>query len=275
MSRFSDLIPTVRAQGRGAFVPFVVLGDPDLATSVALARALCEAGSDALELGFPFSDPPADGPVIQAADVRALQAGTTPPACFEAIESIRGFTQVPISLLVYYNLVLRFGIDAFYARAAEVGVDAVLIADLPPEHAGEILTAAEAHGVDPVFLASELSTPVRLRRIAEVCRGYVYCLARVGVTGTRNDLGAAVGESLARFREAFDLPLLLGFGISSPAHVRAALASGADGVIVGSAIVRQIEAHLQDPDAMRRAVHDTARALREATSLPPTQSEPC
>lgn len=268
MSRFADLIPTVRAEGRGAFVPFLVLGDPDLPTSVELARALCESGADALELGFPFSDPPADGPVIQAADARALNAGTTPPACFEAIAAIRTFSQVPISLLVYYNLVLRFGVEAFYARAAEVGVDAVLIADLPPEHAEEVLAAAETHGVDPVFLASELSTPERLARIAASCRGYVYCLARVGVTGTREDLGAGVGESLARFREAFDLPLLLGFGISSPEQVRAALASGADGVIVGSAIVRQIEAHLDDPAAMRRAVSDTARALRQATHLP-------
>lgn len=265
MSRFPDMVARCRARGEGAFVPFLVIGDPDLQTSLILARELVAAGADALELGVPFSDPPADGPVIQAADLRALKAGTTPPACFDWIARLRQESDVPVSLLVYYNLVLAYGVDAFYRRAAEVGVDAVLVADLPPEHAEDVLTAARTHGVAPVFLASELSTPERLARIATVCEGYVYALARVGVTGERQAVNTGLGEALARMRAAFDLPLLVGFGISSPEHARAALDAGADGVIVGSAIVRRMAEHLDNPDAMRLAVGEATRALKAAT----------
>ena len=266
--RFGARAAAAAARGQGLFVPFLVVGDPDPELSLTLARDLVDAGADALELGFAFSDPPADGPVIQAADQRALAAGMTVGGAFDWIHRLRSHTDVPVSLLVYYNLVLQHGVERFYARAAEVGVDAVLVADLPPEHAGSAVGSAREHGVATVFLASELSTPARLRRIAAVCRGYVYALARVGVTGARTDVQDGLADALGRMRAALDLPLLVGFGISTPDHVRAARRAGAQGVIVGSALVRHIEAHLDEPPAMRRALTQHARALAAAAKEP-------
>ena len=263
--RFTDLSARCAAEDRGAFVPFLVIGDPDFEQGLALADALVEAGADALELGLPFSDPPADGPVIQAADQRALAAGMTTPRALDWLARLRETHDVPVSLLVYYNLVLQYGEEAFYARLGELQIDAVLVADLPPEHADSVLDAARRHGVATVFLASELSTPARLERIAGVCDGYVYALARVGVTGERAQVNTALEGALARMRAALDLPLLVGFGISSPDHVRSALAAGADGVIVGSAIVRRVAEHLDDPAAARAAVRALAADLRAAT----------
>lgn len=265
MSRFEALVDRCRAEDRGVFVPFLVIGDPDPETSLILARDLVEAGADALELGLPFSDPPADGPVVQQADRRALAAGMTTSKALDWVADLRDHTDVPVSFLVYFNLVLQFGVDAFYARCAEVGVDAVLVADLPPEHAADVVRAAREAGVSTVFLASELSTPERLERIAEVCRGYVYALARVGVTGARSDVLPTLGPALDRMRAALPLPLLVGFGISTPEHARAAMKAGADGFIVGSALVRHIETHLDDLAAMRASLTEHARALARAT----------
>ncbi|MCB9688187.1 MAG: tryptophan synthase subunit beta [Alphaproteobacteria bacterium] len=238
---FPEAAARAKAEGRGLVVPFLVLGDPGPEASVALCRALVDGGADALELGLPFSDPPADGPVIQAADQRALAAGTTPELALGLVARVRAFTDVPVSLLVYFNLVLSYGVERFYADAAAAGVDAVLVADLPPEHAEQAVAAARAAGVAPVFLASELSTPARLARIARDAEGYVYALARIGTTGERAEVAPTLGPALARMREAFDLPLLVGFGISGPEQARAALDAGADGVIVGSALVRLVE----------------------------------
>ena len=280
-ARFADLARRCADEDRGAFVPFLVIGDPSLDAFQDFADALVEAGADALELGLPFSDPPADGPVIQAADQRALAAGVTTASALDAVGALRARHDLPVSLLVYFNLVLQYGIDAFYARCAEVGVDAVLVADLPPEHAAPAVQAARLHGIAAVFLASELSPASRLGRIGEVCDGYVYSLARVGVTGERVAVNAGLGAALDRFATHLPLPLLVGFGISSPEHVRAALAAGADGVIVGSALVRRIAAHLDDPARARAALLTTARALRGATQglhalrTSPPDTDPC
>lgn len=267
-TRFAARSAQVTAEGGSLFVPFLVVGDPDPSLSLQLACDLVEAGADALELGFAFSDPPADGPVVQAADQRALAAGMTVAGAFDWIARLRAHTDVPVSLLVYLNLVLQHGIEDFYARAAEVGVDAILVADLPPEHAAPCIAAARKRDVATVFLASELSTPERLGRISTVCRGYVYALARVGVTGARSEVQAGLASALDRMRAAIDLPLLVGFGISTPDHVRAARRAGAHGVIVGSALVRHIEHHLGQPEAMRSAIVAHAKALAAASKEP-------
>lgn len=269
-NRLTAAVRARNARGEGAFVPFLVLGDPDFETSLMLAQTLVESGADALELGFAFSDPPADGPVIQRADERALAAGMTPAKAFDLIEALQQTHAIPVSLLVYYNLVLQFGIDAFYRRAAAVGVDAILVADLPPEHAREAVEAARAHGVAPVFLASELSPPARLERIAALAGGYIYALARVGVTGEQRDVDPNLAAALDRMRAATDLPLLAGFGIGGPEQALAARRAGADGVIVGSAIVRRVAAHLDDRGAMKAAVAGIAATLAQAahTTLP-------
>ena len=268
LNRITAAVQARTAAGQGAFVPFLVLGDPDFETSLALAKTLAESGADALELGFAFSDPPADGPVIQRADERALAAGMTPAKAFDLIEVLHRTHAIPVSLLVYYNLVLQFGVDAFYRRAAAVGVDAVLVADLPPEHARDAVEAARKHGVAPVFLASELSPPARLERIASLAEGYIYALARVGVTGEQADVDPNLSAALDRMRAATDLPLLAGFGIGGPDQALAARRAGADGVIVGSAIVRRVAAHLGDRDAMCAAVAEIARTLAAAAHAP-------
>lgn len=275
VNRLRQRLLDLRAQGRGALVPFVVLGDPDLETSDALLQALVRGGADALELGLPFSDPPADGPVIQAADVRALQAGIRVDDCFALLRRHAARSDVPVSLLVYWNLVLQRGVDRFYADCAASGVDAVLVADLPLQEADEALAAARKHGVAPVLLATPLSSDARLRAVAAVADGYLYVTARIGVTGAVSGVDAGLRAELARISALTDLPLLCGFGIGGPAEVAAVLAAGAHGAIVGSALVRHIEAHLGDRAQMLGAVDQFVRSLHQATSLAaPTEEGP-
>ena len=277
MNRLQQALTAAKHRGDLAFVPFVVLGDPDLPTSLRLIEALIDAGADALELGLPFSDPPADGPVVQAADLRALAAGTTPPAAFELLDELKRRRDVPVSLLIYYNLVLQYGVERFYARAAEAGVDAVLIADVPLEESAPTVAAARRHQVAPVCIASPLSSSERLRALTEVAEGYFYTVARVGITGEQGAVSGDLVHTLARLRAVTDLPALVGFGISTPAHVRAAAAAGADGVICGSAIIRRIAEHLGDEAAMIDAVSRYAREMKAACSgsLPKTGERPC
>jgi tryptophan synthase alpha chain len=243
MSRFADLFARVALERRIAFVPFYVLGDPTPDESLAALEALVRGGADALELGIPFSDPIADGPVIQAAAVRALAAGTTPAACFALLTTFRArHPDIPIGLLVYANLVEARGRDAFYRRAADAGVDAVLVADVPTVEAPPFCDDARAHGVDPVLIATPRSHGAELARIAALTRGYTYVVTRTGVTGADKAAGgdyAVVGELAALGAP----PALLGFGISTPEHVSACAHVGAGGVISGSAVVRLVEKH--------------------------------
>ncbi len=226
---------------RPLFVPFTVLGDPDKKTSLEIVRTLVESGADALELGFPFSDPPADGPVIQAADLRALTSGIRINDCFAMLKEIRTFTDIPIGLLVYYNLILQRGVEKFYHDCKNSGVDSVLVADLPLEHSSEVLSAAKAHSIAPVFLVSDVTSDERLQKISQIAQGYLYIVSYLGVTGaTSAQPHEKLHALITRTRKFTDLPLIVGFGISTPEHVRAAVGAGADGVIVGSRIVREI-----------------------------------
>lgn len=265
MSNLVSVISDVRARGEGVFMPFLVVGDPDLGATAPLATALFDAGADILELGFPFSDPPADGPIVQAADDRALRAGTTPQAAFNVIASIHERHDRPIVLLMYYNLILQYGVDAFYRRAAEVGVSGVLVADLPIELAKDAAEAAARHGIDPIYIVSALTTDERARKLSEAGRGFLYLVARIGITGVRDELSDALPATIARLKRVVDLPLIAGFGISTPSHVRAVLAAGADGAITGSALVKCVQEHQSDRDAMVKAVGALAAALKGAT----------
>lgn len=266
MTRFSSFIQNLHTRREGAFVPFVVLGDPTPDLSLRLIDALVAAGADALELGLPFSDPPADGPAIQAASQRALAAGATTARSLSLLAAIRRRHSLPISLLGYLNPLLQHGLDAFHADAAASGVDALLVADVPLEESGPLVDSARRHGIDPIFIASERTTDARLDRIASVASGYLYVVAHVGVTGERADLPPALASTLTRLRARLpSLPLLAGFGFSSPAHVRPALAAGAHGVICGSAFARRIATHLDDPDALLADCHAFAVAMKQAT----------
>lgn len=272
MSRFPSLVENLRRRDERAFVPFVVLGDPTPELSLRLIDALVDAGADALELGLPFSDPPADGPAIQAASRRALTAGATTARSLALVAALRRRHALPVSLLGYLNPLLQRGLDAFYAQAADAGVDAVLVADVPLEESAPLVEAARRHRVDPIFIASERSDAARLDRLARVACGYLYVVAHLGVTGERSDLPVGLTAALARMRARVPLPLLAGFGFSTPDQVRAARHADADGVVCGSAIARRIEAHLADPEALLAEVHRFASSMKQATRPAPSRS---
>ena len=240
MTRYAAMFERLRARGEGAFGAFAMLGDPDLAASARILDSLVEGGADMIEVGIPFSDPVADGPVIQAAAVRALAAGTRTADCFSLLERFRArHPQVPVGILTYANLVVARGLDAFYRAAAEAGVDSVLVADVPLIEAGPFLAAARSAGVAPVLIAAPNTPRERLALIAAEGEGYTYCVARAGVTGADSEVRFA-GEVIAALVEAGAPPPVLGFGISEPEHVRLALGAGAAGVISGSAIVDRV-----------------------------------
>ena len=268
-TRLTSTLQRLRDRGEGAFIPFLMLGDPTVDRSTALLEQLIAGGADMLELGLPFSDPPGDGPVIQAAGQRALASGMTTAQAFGIIRHIRARHDLPISLLCYYNVVLQYGIDNFYRDAAAAGVDAVLIADLSLEESTPTVTAARQHGVDPVCMVSELTSDARLARIAQVAGGYLYIVAHVGVTGEQSTLTAALEPLLARCRQHSTLPLFVGFGISNPTHVREALGAGADGVICGSAVVRRVAETLNDTNASLPNIRAFTEEMKRATLSAP------
>ena len=239
MSRYSDMFSRLAAHREGAFGAFLMLGDPDLETSSRLLDDLAEGGADMIEVGMPFSDPVADGPVIQAAADRALRAGVTPSHCFELLADFRARnSDVPVGILTYANLVVARGLDRFCADAAASGVDSLLVADVPSLEAEPFAGAARAAGLDFVMIAAPNTAADALARIARLASGYTYCVARPGVTGTRDRLDLDHGDLFGALHSLGAPPPVLGFGISTPDHVRQALQAGAAGVISGSAIVQ-------------------------------------
>lgn len=272
-ARYRAMFESLAARREGAFVPFLVLGDPDPVTSLALVRALVCGGADALELGVPFSDPIADGPVIQAAATRALAHGFGPADGWAILAAVRQeHPAIPIGLLVYANLVMHEGPDGFFRDAAAAGADSVLVADAPMLENGPIAAAARAHGIAPVCIAPPNADERRLAAIARASEGYVYVTSRPGVTGADDTLRSEARGLIARLGQLGSAPPLLGFGIATPAQVRAALALGAAGAISGSAVVRHIEQH--PPGApLIEAVERFTRAMKAATRpLPPETS---
>jgi len=231
-----------RGEGKPAFVAFLTAGDPSLDRTVEAALDLDRVGVDVLELGVPFSDPLADGPVIQRASERALARGVTLVRVLETVERIRDRSELPLLLFSYYNPLLQHGLERLARDAKAAGVDGVLVTDLPPEEAGEWVAAARAADLDTVFLASPTSPPERLRRVAEASRGFVYAISRTGVTGERQSLSEDARPLVERLRALTRVPVALGFGLSTPEQVREA-AAVADGVVVGSALVRFLEEH--------------------------------
>ena len=223
--------------GQPRLVTYVPAGDPDLSRSRDVIEALARGGADVIEVGVPFSDPIADGPVIQRALERALAAGGTLSTTLSLVTDVRRDLEVPIVLFTYVNPVLRLGVDAFVKRAADAGVDGVLLLDLPIEESAVMHDALEEHGIDQIFLVSPTTSDTRLAEAARLGRGFLYAISRLGVTGTRASMSASAAPLAARIRAATTLPIALGFGISTPAHVKEVTAY-ADAAVVGSAIVQ-------------------------------------
>ena len=234
MSRIADTFARLRKEGRPGLVTYTTAGDPDLPRSAEILKALVRAGADVLEIGVPFSDPLADGPVIQRATERALAAGGSLRATLDLVASVRGDVDVPIVIFSYVNPIVRMGLDAFAARAAAVGVDGVLALDLPIEEADELRNALSTAGIDTIFLLSPTTTEARIRKAAALGRGFLYGISRLGVTGARATVADTAAPLVERIRRSVDLPIALGFGIARPEHVRE-VAGYADAAVVGIA----------------------------------------
>jgi tryptophan synthase alpha chain len=246
MSRIAQLFTDLKQRNKKGLIAYITAGDPSPDRTPALVEALVRGGADLIELGVPFSDPVADGPVIQRAGQRALAAGTSLKRVLRIASEIRAASEVPILLFTYLNPVVRYGFDRLARDAKACGIDGCLLIDAGIEEAGEYVATMRAHGLDTVFLAAPTSTPQRLKRIAEYSSGFIYLVSRTGVTGERLSLSAQVGPLVDAVRAVTTLPLAVGFGVSRPEHV-AELGSQVEAVVVGSAIVRMIERNVDNP----------------------------
>ncbi len=242
MGRIEATFEQLKRHGEVALVPFITAGDPDLVTTEAIIHTLVEAGADLIELGFPFSDPMADGPVIQAASERALAAGATLAGVLELVARVRRHTAVPIVLMGYFNPVFRYGVERFGRDAVAAGVDGVLLVDLPPEEAAEVTGCWRPLGLSLITLLAPTTPPERLARLAAEAEGYLYYVSMTGVTGAQAVEPAAIEAEVRRLRGLSRVPVAVGFGISTPADA-AAVARFADAVVVGSALVKVIAEH--------------------------------
>jgi tryptophan synthase alpha chain len=240
--RYSARFSQLRQQGKKAFIPFTLLGWPDRSRSLEIIKLMIDSGASALELGWAFSDPIADGPVIQRAAFETLAMGFKVSDALEMISQVRRIdSEIPVGLLVYYNMVLALGVEAFFSKAREVGVDGVLVADVPPESADEITPAASEYGIAPLFIVSPLTSEDRLDAILRHASGFLYAVSRLGITGTEERYDEQLKAMIDRVHERAALPLCVGFGISTPEQAKAMLAMGADGVITGSRIIELVE----------------------------------
>lgn len=271
MSRYETLFSTLAARGEGAFVPFIMLSDPDPETALTIVRAAVAGGADALELGVPFSDPVADGPTIQASHIRALAGGATVDSAIEQIRQIRSeFPDLPIGMLIYGNVPFTRGLETFYSEFHEAGADSILLPDVPVREGAPFVAAADKAGIDPIFIAPAQASEKTLEGVAKYSKGYIYAISRDGVTGTEKESEtrglADVVDNVKRFGGA---PILLGFGISTPQHVADAIAAGAAGAITGSALAKVVDAHLEDDnrpnDTLAAAVTDFVSTMKAAT----------
>jgi tryptophan synthase alpha chain len=251
MSRLAETFARLRSEQQTGLVTYTTAGDPDLARSGDILCALDGAGADVLEVGVPFSDPLADGPVIQRATERALAAGTNLRQVLALVASLRSRLRAPIVLFSYANPMLRLGVESFAAQAAAAGVDGVLALDLPVEEAGTFRATLRSHGVDTIFLLSPTTTEERIRRAAALGSGFLYGISRAGVTGARDRVAAGAQAMVRRIRAHTDLPLALGFGISRPEHV-AEVGGYADAAVVGSALVSVVAEHGRSPDLVAK-----------------------
>jgi len=265
-TRISRLFEDCRRQRRGALIAYITAGDPAPARTSELVKALVRGGADLIELGVPFSDPVADGPVIQRATARALAAGASLRGVLEMARQIRQASPVPMVLFSYLNPVLRYGLEALARDARESGIDGCLLTDLSVEEADPYVGALHGHGLDSIFLAAPTSSERRRKLVAKYSTGFVYLVSRTGVTGERDSLSDSAAPLIESMRAVTPLPLAVGFGISRPEHV-AALRGIADGVVVGSAFVRLIENNADDP-RLAEKLEALARELKAGLEAP-------
>lgn len=264
MGRIERTFKALKEKKAKALVVYLTAGDPDLATTEDLIKALDRAGADILEIGAPFSDPTADGPVIQAASQRALKGGTTLEGILAMIARVRKTSDIPIVLFGYYNPIFIYGNEAFARKAKEAGVDGVLVVDLPPEESGELRRFTDREGIDFISLIAPTTDDERIGKIAKRASGFLYCISLTGVTGTAKPEVSHIRQDMERIRKVSALPVAVGFGISTPEQARE-IAPLADGIVVGSAVVRLIEENSGKPDLVE-TVSSFVRDIKAALS---------
>jgi len=259
MSRIGETFTSLKRLGRGGFIPFIIAGDPDLATTELLLIELAAAGADIIELGVPFSDPVTDGETIQRASEHALRKGVTPRDALKCVARAKQRIDVPIVLFSYFNPLLKFGEERLAGEAKQAGVDAILVTDLIPEEAQTWIDTLVQCNLDPIFLVAPTTSDNRLKQIAQQARGFIYAVSRAGVTGARDEMSRDAEALVKRVRSVSNLPVAVGFGISTVAQVRQVWRF-ADAAVIGSAIVREIENLRDSPDLAKR-VGEFARSL--------------
>lgn len=264
LNRIDAAFDRLRRSGGKGLITFITAGDPGYEATASLVLAMEQAGADLIELGAPFSDPMADGPVIQQASMRALSGGATLAGILGLVRRLRERTQIPLLLMTYYNPVLHYGLAVFAAEAAAAGVDGLIVPDLPAEESGPLLAELEARGLHLIPFAAPTSTPARLARISDA-GGFVYCVSLTGVTGARDGLPPGIGEFMKRVRTCTGRPLAIGFGISTPEQA-ALMSQLGDAVIVGSAIVSLVGRYASEPEVMLEQVASLVGSLKRAIS---------
>lgn len=276
-NRYEKLFSELSSKGEGAFVPFIMLGDPTPEATLDIVRAAVAGGADALELGVPFSDPVADGPTIQASHIRALDGGATVDQALDLVGKIRDeFPDLPLGMLIYGNVPFTRGLEKFYSEFGEAGADSILLPDVPVREGKPFIEAAGKAGVDPIFIAPARASERTLEGVAAMSKGYIYAISRDGVTGTEKQSETlGLDEVVANVKKFEGAPVLLGFGISEPHHVAEAIAAGAAGAITGSAITKVINEHvdytprsagsIKDPEALASDIENYVRSMKEAT----------
>ena len=247
-----------------ALIPFFVIGDPDFDTSLSIVKAAIDSGADCLELGIPFSDPIADGPTIQKADIRSLDAGMTVEKALEFIAAVSAYRSIPIGLLVYYNLLYQYGTEKFFRDFHQAGVNSVLVADLSIDDADEIITPAASAGVDTVFMVTPNTETERMRLIASKTTGFIYTVSLLGVTGSREKLSNMIEGLVGKLKKLTNVPVCVGFGISKAEHAAVVASAGADGVIIGSKIVGLIEKNLGNREKCLAEISVFLREVKKA-----------
>lgn len=265
MSRISETFIKLKKKGERALVTYITAGDPDMQTTESLLYCLASQGADIIELGVPFSDPMADGITIQRAFERSLKNPFSLEAIFELMKKIRARIETPIVLFGYYNPFYQYGLERLCGDARQSGVDGLLVVDLPAEEAHDLKAAADAHQLDLVFLLAPTSTEERIKRVAHMATGFIYYVSVTGVTGARESLAGMIDKNVSLIKNHTSLPVGVGFGISKPEHIRA-MTAGVDAVIVGSAIIKIIEQHL-DKQGLTDRVGTFVKSLKEATVI--------
>jgi len=258
-TRLDDTFARLRREGRTGFVAFVTVGFPSVEATLEAVPALVEGGADIIELGVPFSDPIGEGPTIQRASFRALENGVTTEVCLDVLHRLRaGGLAVPVILMGYYNTVLAYGIDRYCRDAAAAGADGFIVVDLPPEESGPLLTACRANGLSLIYLLAPTSTDERVKQVAALASGFIYCVSLTGVTGAREELPEGLPAFVERVRKSSGLPIAVGFGISQPKHFEA-VGRIADAAVIGSAIVDLMDR--TDPSQIRAKVREYAEVV--------------